>query len=168
MATPVKLCAAKHVDSQPDLARKMKNRLRSLRHGRLESSSLEYNSLTIHSLSASLSVLTASYATYPPNTSYPTCESYMEDVEEPDSIIPNLSTHYIGSRVVSVLDSGAEGPGFKSQSRRCRVTVLGKLFTHPLWCLCSPSSKISSSPLKGCGDNCRLGGKLWQPIPPGL
>jgi len=34
-----------------------------------------------------------------------------------------------GSRVVSVLDSGAEGPGFKSQSRRCRVTVLGKLFT---------------------------------------
>ena len=35
----------------------------------------------------------------------------------------------IYSRVVSVLDSGAEGPGFKSQSRRCRVTVLGKLFT---------------------------------------
>jgi len=34
-----------------------------------------------------------------------------------------------GSRVVSVLDSGAEGPGFKSQPRRCRVTVVGKLFT---------------------------------------
>jgi len=32
---------------------------------------------------------------------------------------------WLGSRVVSVLDSG----GFKSQSRRCRVTVLGKLFT---------------------------------------
>ena len=28
---------------------------------------------------------------------------------------------WLGSRVVSVLDSGAEG--------RCRVTVLGKLFT---------------------------------------
>jgi len=28
-----------------------------------------------------------------------------------------------------MLDSGAEGPGFKSQSRRCRVTVLGRLFT---------------------------------------
>ena len=28
-----------------------------------------------------------------------------------------------------MLDSGAERPGFKSQSRRCRVTVLGKLFT---------------------------------------
>ena len=37
----------------------------------------------------------------------------------------------LGSRAVSVmLDSGAEGTGFKSQSRRCRVTVLGKLFTH--------------------------------------
>jgi len=35
----------------------------------------------------------------------------------------------LGSRVVSVLDSGAEGLGFKSQPRRCRVTVLGKLFT---------------------------------------
>jgi len=31
-----------------------------------------------------------------------------------------------------VLDSGAEGPGFKSQ-RCCRVTVLGKLFT-PIVC----------------------------------
>jgi len=28
-----------------------------------------------------------------------------------------------------VLDSSAEGPGFKSQPRRCQVTVLGKLFT---------------------------------------
>ena len=36
---------------------------------------------------------------------------------------------WLGSRVVNVLDSGAEGPGFKSQSRRCRVTILGKLFT---------------------------------------
>jgi len=36
---------------------------------------------------------------------------------------------WLGSRVVSVLDSGAEERGFKSQSRRCRVTVSGKLFT---------------------------------------
>ena len=28
-----------------------------------------------------------------------------------------------------MLDSGAEGPGFKSQPRCCRVTVLSKLFT---------------------------------------
>ena len=41
----------------------------------------------------------------------------------------DLYSGWLGSRVVSVLDSGAEGPGFKSQSRRCRVTVLGKLFT---------------------------------------
>jgi len=33
------------------------------------------------------------------------------------------------SRVVSMLDSGAEGPGFKSQPQRFQVTVLGKLFT---------------------------------------
>ena len=30
--------------------------------------------------------------------------------------------------MVSVLDSDAVGPGFKSQPQRCRVTVLGKLF----------------------------------------
>ena len=36
---------------------------------------------------------------------------------------------WLVSRVVSVLDSGAEAHGFKPQSRRCRVTVLGKLFT---------------------------------------
>ena len=36
---------------------------------------------------------------------------------------------WLGSRVVSVLDSGSEGPGIKSQLRRCRVTDLGKLFT---------------------------------------
>jgi len=40
-----------------------------------------------------------------------------------------LSAGRLGSRVVSVLDLGVEGPGFKSQLRRCRVTVLGKLFT---------------------------------------
>ena len=62
----------------------------------------------------------------------------------------------LGSRVVSVLDSGAEGPGFKSQPRRCRVTVLGKLFT-PI--VPSPCSEIGNSPLKGCGGNCEPGGK---------
>ena len=34
--------------------------------------------------------------------------------------------------------------------------------SHPS-CLCSPSSEIGSSPLKGCGDNCGPGGKYWQP-----
>jgi len=36
---------------------------------------------------------------------------------------------WLGSQVVSVLDLGAVGPGFKSQPRHCRVTVLCKLFT---------------------------------------
>ena len=36
---------------------------------------------------------------------------------------------WLCSWMVSMLDSGAVGPGFKSQPRRCRVTVLGKLFT---------------------------------------
>ena len=44
--------------------------------------------------------------------------------------IPALTPAGLGSRVVSLLmDSGAERPGFKSQPRRCRVTVLVKLFT---------------------------------------
>ena len=42
---------------------------------------------------------------------------------------PTCNADITYSRVGSVLDSGAVGPGFKSQSRRCRVTVLGKLFT---------------------------------------
>ena len=36
---------------------------------------------------------------------------------------------WLGSRVVSMLDTGAEGPGFKSQPKCCQVTVLCKLFT---------------------------------------
>ena len=37
---------------------------------------------------------------------------------------------WLGSRVVSVLDSGAEGSGFKSQSRRCRVSLRQTVYTH--------------------------------------
>ena len=44
-------------------------------------------------------------------------------------VVFSVEKGWLGSRVVSVLDSGAEGPGFKSQPRRCRVTVLGKLLT---------------------------------------
>jgi len=73
---------------------------------------------------------------------------------------------WLGSRVVSVLDSGAEGPEFKSQSRRCRVTVLEANCSHPL-CLCSPSSKIGSSPLKGCGVTAGLAESNGS-LPPGL
>ena len=37
-----------------------------------------------------------------------------------------FNSKMLGSRVVSMLDLGAEGPGFKSQPR---CSVLGKLFT---------------------------------------
>jgi len=40
-----------------------------------------------------------------------------------------LYSGWLSSQVVSMLNSGAEGSGFKSQSQRSRVTVLGKLFT---------------------------------------
>ena len=66
---------------------------------------------------------------------------------------------WLGSRVVSVLDSSTVGlgPGFKSQSRRCRVTVLCKLFTPivPLFI----KQRNCSSPLKVCEGNCGPGGK---------
>jgi len=52
----------------------------------------------------------------------------------------------------SVAEWCAEGPGFKSQSQRYRVTVLGKLL-KPM-CPCPPSSKTGSS--RG---NCSPGGK---------
>ena len=45
-----------------------------------------------------------------------------------DLVACNPYRRWLGSRVVSVLNSGAVGPGFKSQPRRCRVTVLSKLF----------------------------------------
>ena len=40
-----------------------------------------------------------------------------------------ITVGWLGSQVVSMLDSGAEGLEFKSQPRCCRVIVLGKLFT---------------------------------------
>jgi len=49
--------------------------------------------------------------------------------ERPIQLWRNWGPSVFGGRVVSLLDSGTEGPGFKSQSQRCRVTVLGKLFT---------------------------------------
>jgi len=60
----------------------------------------------------------------------------------------------LGSRVVSVLDSVAEGPGFKLQpgnSLRQTVTPIVPLFTN--------QRNWYSSPLKSCGDNCRPGEK---------
>jgi len=53
-------------------------------------------------------------------------------MQQKQTLLQVLLSRWLGSRVVSVLDSGAEGPGFNSQPRRCRVTVLGKLFTPNL------------------------------------
>ena len=61
-----------------------------------------------------------------------TCDAPRAAAAARQSTDPANRTLYIawlGSRVVSVLDSGVVGPRFKSQSRRCRVKVLGKLFT---------------------------------------
>ena len=46
-----------------------------------------------------------------------------------DSALP-ITARWLGSRVVSVLDSGAEGPRFKSQLRRCRVSLRQTVHTH--------------------------------------
>jgi len=61
-------------------------------------------------------------------TAYPHHKTIIISLSYP-VLCSSVITGWLGSRVVSVLDSSAEGPGFKSQSRRCRVTVLGKLFT---------------------------------------
>jgi len=57
------------------------------------------------------------------------------------------SEGWLSSRLVSVLDSGAEGPGFKSQPRRCRVTVLGKLFT-PIMPFAHQAAKLVAALLR--------------------
>ena len=67
--------------------------------------------------------------------------------------------------MVSVLDSGAERPGFKLQPRRCRVTVLGKLLTPIV--LLFTKQQNGSSPLKGCRGNCSLPLGLWLTSPAG-
>jgi len=50
-------------------------------------------------------------------------------IKMPALSISFLVTGWLGSQVVSVLDSGVEGHVFKLQPKRCRITVLGKLFT---------------------------------------
>jgi len=73
---------------------------------------------------------------------------------------------WLGIRVVSVLDSGAYGPGFKSQSRRCRVTVLGKLFT-PTVPLFTEQQKLVAALLRVAGVTAGLVEINGSP-PPGL
>ena len=44
----------------------------------------------------------------------------------------HVAFRWLGSRVVSVLDSGAEGPGSKSQPRRCPLKGRGGSLTAGL------------------------------------
>ena len=62
-----------------------------------------------------------------------------------------------------MLDSGAEEPGFKSQSRRSRGTVLGKLFT-PIVHL---AAKLVAGPLRVAGVTAGLAESKGS-LPPGL
>ena len=66
-----------------------------------------------------------------------------------------------------MLDSGAEGPGFKSQARRCRVTVLGKLFTPVRRASVHQAAKLLAALLRVAGGNCRPGGNNGS-LPPGI
>ena len=70
---------------------------------------------------------------------------------------------WLSSRVVSVLDSGAEGPGFKSQPRRCRVTVLGKLFIP----IVHQAAKLVAALLRAAGVTADLAESNGS-LPPGL
>ena len=66
----------------------------------------------------------------------------------------NIPANYIGSQVVSVLDSGAEGPGFKSQLRRClRQTV------HTHCASVHQAAKLAAALLRVVGGNCVPGEK---------
>jgi len=73
---------------------------------------------------------------------------------------------WLGSRVGSVLDSGAEGPAFKLQSLRCRVTVLGKLFA-PIVSLFTKAAKLVAALLRVAGVTAGLAESNGS-IPPGL
>jgi len=58
-------------------------------------------------------------------------------------------TSFGSNEVVSVLDSGTEGPGFKSQPRSCRVTVLGKLFAPIVPLFTTLAARLSNNPKPG-------------------
>jgi len=66
----------------------------------------------------------------------------------------------------SVAEWLAEGPGFKSQSRRCRVTVLGKLFT-PIVPLFTKQQKLVAAFLRVAGVTAGLLESNGS-LPPGL
>ena len=65
-----------------------------------------------------------------------------------------------------MLDSGADGPGFKSQPRRCLVTVLGKLFTQ-IGASVHQAAKLVAALLRVAGVTVGLAESNGS-LPPGL
>ena len=74
---------------------------------------------------------------------------------------------WLGSRVVCVLDSGTEGPGFKPQPRRCRVTIFGKLFTPIVTLFMHQAAKLVAALLRVAGVTAGLAESNGS-LPPGL
>ena len=73
-----------------------------------------------------------------------------------------MYTHSVAKWLVYVLESGAEGPGFKSQSRRCRVSLRQTVHTHRA--SVHQSAKLVAALLRVARVTAgRLGGKQWQP-----
>jgi len=52
-----------------------------------------------------------------------TTPTYITDTHAAYVLSADSGSSWLCSRVISVLGSGAEGPGFKSQPRRCRITA---------------------------------------------
>jgi len=71
-----------------------------------------------------------------------------------------ISSFLLHCGVVCMLDSGAEGPGFKLQPRRCRVTVLGKLFT-PIVSLFTKQQNCPTAKNRDHLRNLTLGNRVW-------
>jgi len=65
--------------------------------------------------------------------------------------IPYSTSGWLSSRVVSVLNSGAEGPGLKLQQLRCRVTVFGKLLTPIVLLFTHKAAKLVAALLRVAG-----------------
>ena len=76
------------------------------------------------------------------------------------------STRWLGSRAVSVLDSGAEGPGFKSQPRRCRVYSLRQT-VHTHRASVHQAAKLVAVLLRAAGVTAGLAESNGS-LPPGL
>ena len=74
---------------------------------------------------------------------------------------------WLGSRVVSVLDSGAEGRGFKSQPRRCRVTNSLRHTVHTHRASVHQAAKLVAALLMVAGVTAGLAESNGS-LPPGL